>query len=88
MRQHLVALVLAVATCLPTLGHAAEPVNLNQANSEELIALNGIGEVLAERIIAFREDNDGFDSVAQLAEVDGIGAKTLESMRDKVTVGQ
>ncbi|MFP4614322.1 MAG: ComEA family DNA-binding protein [Thiohalorhabdus sp.] len=81
------ALVLGLAVCLPLSGHAGEPLDINEANAEELTALNGVGQVLAERIVAYREDHDGFDSVAELEEVDGIGAKTLESLQEKVTVG-
>ncbi|KPV41768.1 hypothetical protein AN478_00995 [Thiohalorhabdus denitrificans] len=81
------ALVLGLAACLPVAGQAAEPLDINEANAEELTALNGVGEVLAERIVTYREDNDGFDSVAELEEVNGIGAKTLESLQEGVTVG-
>ena len=87
MRAHLVAFVLAVVCCLPALAFAAGPVDLNRASPEELTSLNGIGSVLAERIVAYREDHGGFDAVGQLQEVDGIGAKTLETLRDEVTVG-
>ena len=86
MRQHLCALILAAAACLPLIAQAAEPVNINKASAEELTALNGIGSVLAERIVEYRESHEGFGSVSQLEEVDGIGTKTLESLREEVTV--
>ena len=55
---------------------------------EELTALPGIGQVLAERIIAYREAHGGFQTVEELMEVDGIGEKKLSELRDRVTVGE
>lgn len=63
------------------------PLNLNQASAAELEALPGIGPTLAARILAFREEHGPFRSVEDLLQVSGIGPKTLEGIRDKVTVG-
>ncbi|WP_051704160.1 helix-hairpin-helix domain-containing protein [Glycomyces sp. NRRL B-16210] len=61
-------------------------VNVNIAGAAELVALNGIGPVLADRIIAYREANGSFQSIDELAEVSGIGAALLEQLREQVTV--
>lgn len=61
-------------------------VNVNVAGAAELVALNGIGPVLAERIITYREANGSFQSIDELAEVSGIGAALLEQLREQVTV--
>ncbi|WP_197717106.1 helix-hairpin-helix domain-containing protein [Glycomyces terrestris] len=61
-------------------------VNINVAGAEELDALNGIGPVLAERIIAYRETNGSFQSVDELSEVSGIGSALLEQLRGQVTL--
>ncbi|MEX0833059.1 MAG: ComEA family DNA-binding protein [Actinomycetota bacterium] len=63
-----------------------DKVNVNSADATELESLSGIGEVLAERIIDFREENGPFESVDELEDVSGIGPATLEEMRNDVTV--
>ena len=61
-------------------------VNVNTATPEELETLPGIGEVLAQAIVDFREDGGPFTSVDQLLDVSGIGEVTLEEIRELVTV--
>ena len=62
------------------------PIDINRADTEQLTALPGIGEVLAQRIIAYRE-NGSFLSTDELKNVEGIGEKRLEAMLDLITVG-
>lgn len=61
-------------------------VNINVAGAAELDALNGIGPVLAGRIIEYREANGSFQSLDELSEVSGIGTALLEQLRDQVTL--
>ena len=61
-------------------------VNLNTATLEELDSISGIGPVTARKILDYRQRIGMFSSVDQLLEVSGIGVKTLEKMRAKVTV--
>jgi competence protein ComEA len=68
------------STSVPTL------VNVNSASAEELETLPGIGEVLAQAIISYREEHGPFAAVDELEEVSGIGPATLEEIRDLVTV--
>ncbi|MBW9094745.1 ComEA family DNA-binding protein [Microbacterium jejuense] len=61
-------------------------INLNTADASQLEELPRIGPALAERIIAWRDDNGRFTSVDDLLAVPGIGDKMLSSLRDLVTV--
>ncbi len=57
------------------------PLDLNMASKAELIALPGIGEVTAEKIILYRKDHGKFSSVDELSRIKGIGPKKLERLR-------
>ena len=59
---------------------AAPALDLNRATAEELEALPGIGPALAERILAFREENGPFRSPEELLSVSGIGEATLAGL--------
>lgn len=66
---------------------AAAAVNINTATQEELQTLDGVGEARAQAIIDHREDAGNFDTKSEVTDVDGIGKKTLESIRSDITVG-
>ncbi|SIR85434.1 ComEA family DNA-binding protein [Micromonospora avicenniae] len=65
---------------------AGAPVNLNTATLADLDALPGVGPVLAQRILAHREQHGGFKSVGDLRQVDGIGDARYEQLKELVTV--
>lgn len=64
-----------------------EIVNINTAARSVLETLPGIGPELAERIIVYRQENNGFAAVEQIMNVQGIGQKRYETLKDLITVG-
>ncbi len=65
---------------------ASGKVNINTAESSELQTLSGVGESKAKKIIDYRQTNGPFKSIEDLANVSGIGEKTVESLRDSICI--
>lgn len=61
-------------------------ININKASASELQTLPGIGEVKAQSIIDYRESVGGIKSVDELTNITGIGAKTVDKLRDMVDI--
>jgi competence protein ComEA len=74
------------AVTAPAPGASDGPISLNRADATQLQNLPGVGPVLAERIIAYREVNGPFQTVEDLLDVPGIGEAKLAAMRDLVSV--
>ncbi|HEX8745474.1 MAG TPA: helix-hairpin-helix domain-containing protein [Thermoleophilaceae bacterium] len=66
-------------------GSLAPKVSLASATPEQLDAIDGIGPTLARRIVEYRTQHGGFRSVEELRQVEGIGEKRFESLREAVT---
>ena len=67
---------------------AAEKVNINSADAATLDrVLVNVGPAKAEAIVAYRKQNGPFRSAEQLAQVDGIGLKTVERNRELIMIG-
>ncbi len=62
-------------------------LNINQASAEEMSAkLNGIGPVLAQRIVDYRTSHGSFQKIEDLQQVSGIGEKKYEGIKDSICV--
>lgn len=71
---------------LPTGEGNTDKISLNQATKEELKQLPSIGDKRADDIIAYRESHGGFKKIEELKEVSGIGEKTYDKLKDKVSL--
>jgi competence protein ComEA len=82
--------VLAVALMLtwavPALADTPGKININSADQDQLMLLDGIGESYAQRIIEYREQNGPFAVPEDLLKIKGIGPKTLELNKDRILV--
>ena len=61
-------------------------ININRATEAELVGLDGVGSNKAQAIILYREMFGGFKSVDELTKVKGIGTKTVEKNRRRLSV--
>jgi competence protein ComEA len=68
------------------IGDIPQKIDLNTAEAWLLQALPGIGEILAQRIIDYRNENGPFQQIEDLRGVEGIGPAKFEELRDKITV--
>lgn len=72
----------------PKSGKSFAPINLNAADSLELLALPGIGPVLSGRILKYREALGGFHSSQQLKEVFGLDSLWWKQYQAQLNVGR
>ena len=62
-------------------------LDINTATKSQLMELPGIGEVMAERIVAYRTEHGMFSSIDALLQVEGIGEKKLQQIEKLIMVG-
>jgi len=61
-------------------------VQINTASKEELEKITGIGSRKAESILKYREEHGPFQKIEDLLEIDGIGTKSLEKIKDQIII--
>lgn len=64
----------------------SEKIDINEADTVLLQTLPGIGPTRAEAIIEYRNENGPFTSIEELMKITGIGEKTFEKLKDRITV--
>ena len=74
-------------TTTATAATAPQLLNINTADLTQLQTLPGIGPVLAQRILDYRQENGPFSALSELINVSGIGEKILQGILDYATVG-
>lgn len=65
---------------------ANRKININEASKEELTALKGIGEKIAEKIISYRNEHGKFIKIEDITNVSGIGASIFEKIKEDITI--
>jgi competence ComEA-like helix-hairpin-helix protein len=63
------------------------PIDINTADITELMAVPGIGQVYAQRILDYRTVNGPFQNISELLNIAGIGQKRLEAILPYITIG-
>ena len=86
MKKLLLAALLALSLS-PLASLASPPVDINSADAATLEQVRGIGPAKANAIVAYRQENGSFQSVDDLVKVPGIGERSLEQLREQVTIG-
>ncbi len=64
----------------------AEIININSADMYQLCKISGIGESIAEEIMAYRKKNGGFNSIEDIKNIKGISEKKFQEIKDEITV--
>ena len=67
---------------------SARSIDVNTATSSEIESLPGIGSVLAENIVRYREETGGFRKIDELKKVRGIGDKRFNAIKGRVTIAE
>jgi competence protein ComEA len=88
-RNKIIPLCIVVAVMMAlvsvSLAQEAEKININKASAVELTQLTRIGPKLSERIVEYREKHGPFERPEDIMQVKGIGPKTFELNKDRIT---
>lgn len=89
IRNRIIPLCIVVAVMMAlvsvSLAQEAEKININKASAVDLTQLKRIGPKLSERIVEYREKHGPFERPEDIMQVRGIGPKTFELNKDRIT---
>ena len=74
-------------TTVPVDNSGTNKLDINSATAEDFSQLEGIGEVIADRIVQYRQKHGPFDSIYDLLKVEGIGEGKFGKIQDYICVG-
>lgn len=80
-------LIIVICLALFSVVAQAQTIDINTATAAELETLKGIGPKKAEAIVKYRTEHGAFQSLDDLVKVPGIGPKTMNDLKDKISVG-
>ena len=85
----MLALVLSVGLLfpMPWAEAAVGKIDINSASLEQLEAVKGVGQDIAQNILAYKNDHGAFKTLEDLGNVKGVGTVRLEALRATFTVG-
>ena len=85
----MLALVLSVGLLfpMPWAEAAVGKIDINSASLEQLEAVKGVGQDIAQNILAYKNDHGAFKTLDDLGNVKGVGKVRLEALRETFTVG-
>lgn len=63
-------------------------VDINKADKDELMGINGVGEAKANAILEYRKKHNCFSSIEELKEIKGVGDRMLEKNRSSITASE
>ena len=87
MIQELKIILKYIIVILFSLTSLFATVDINNATADELLKLNGVGKAKSQKIIAYREINQCFKTIDELASIEGISEKIISSNRAILTLG-
>ncbi len=64
----------------------SKKININNASKEELDSLPGVGEVTAQKILDYRDENKEFKSIDEIKNVTGIGENKFNDLKDYICI--
>ncbi len=84
--QHIIIPNDDVRENIETMVVGSKKININKATRNELTQITGVGDVTAESIIKYREEQGKFKTIEDIKKVSGIGEKTFEKLRNEIDI--